>query len=190
MEHLEPKLQCRSCFPFEIVIARQSDALTYLASQNISAALSCDKNTSRHFVTHDLGTFSHVAVANPNYARRAFEDGFSADTVIKAKTAAYDPSNTLNARFAKQTTNTDLGSPNFKISSFHGILNLCLDGYAWAVLPRHLVQPHIKNGSLVDLCPGAELAIPMFWHVSAFLDDLLADLTSIIEDTAGQLCAA
>lgn len=187
LEHLEPKLERRSRYPFEMVIARRSNAIDYMVTQNVGAAISGLKVDSKHFVSHTLDPFTYVAVTSPDYAKSAFPNGFDASAVIVARSAAYDRSNDLNNRFVKQSFDIELGAPSFKISSFYGIRNLCVDGCAWAMLPTHLVRDHLQDGQLVDLHPGFSLKVQLYWHVSAFLDELVKDITETIGETAHRL---
>lgn len=187
--HLEPNLERKSRFPLEMVVARHSDAIDCLHSQEVSAAISNVEIKSKYFESYCLDPVPCVAVTSPNYAQTAFATGFSAPSVLKACRAAYDRFNDLNQRFAKEMLDVDLGAPRFKLSSLYGIRNLCVDGCAWAILPAHLVRDQLRSGELVNLHPGNSLEAPLYWHVSSFLDDLIKDVTTTICETAADLAS-
>jgi len=183
LEHLLPKLRKQSHFPYEMIVARKSTAMDQVKNQSVSAAISSENDNTKGIKTYPLGNLPCVAVAAPNYFDVNFSDGFDLNATRSAHSASYDRTNDLNARFIRMLFDDEIGLPTFRLPSHYGVFNLCIDGVAWSVLPRHLVADDLQSGTLIDLCPGAILEVPIYWHVASYLDSLIVDASQSIFET-------
>jgi hypothetical protein len=53
--------------------------------------------------------------------------------------------------------------------------------------PIHLAHDYLESGELVELWPSQSELLPMYWHISRTLDQLLGDVTATVIDAAADL---
>jgi LysR family transcriptional regulator, chromosome initiation inhibitor len=66
----------------------------------------------------------------------------------------------------------------------HGFVHASLQGIGWGMSPDVLVMPLLKSGDLVELAPGVDLQVPLFWQYWKLDSDVLQALTAAVRGAA------
>jgi LysR family transcriptional regulator (chromosome initiation inhibitor) len=47
----------------------------------------------------------------------------------------------------------------------------------WGMFPQGMIEPHLAEGTLVELAPGTPLDVPLYWQTARAASGLLDGLT-------------
>lgn len=180
MDAIEQFEDNQTAFCFDNIHVQDGTSISKMVRQETMSAISCENSQHYGYRTHYLGEMACWAVASPDYIASNFPTGHNKSILISADSAAYDIGNDLISRFLRERT----GHPTHKVPSPHGVLNLCLNGAAWGMMPVHLAKDHISNGDLINIVPDEELYLPLYWHVINRIDELLPKVTQTIKIAA------
>lgn len=180
MDRLEVLEDNQSIFQLNAKQVHDETAHEKMVCLETVSAITSSNNQHYGYRTHYLGEMPCWAVASPEFVAENFPTGAIKSSLLSADTAAYDISNDLVSRFLRENT----GQPTHKVPSPDGVLNLCLNGSAWAMIPAHLVGKHILDKRLVNIVRGEELYLPIYWHIIDRLDDILPIVTKTIKAAA------
>jgi LysR family transcriptional regulator (chromosome initiation inhibitor) len=56
----------------------------------------------------------------------------------------------------------------------------------WGLHPQALVAPHLAEGTLVELVPGAVLDVPLYWQHARVASSLIDGLSRQVVDAAAR----
>ena len=56
----------------------------------------------------------------------------------------------------------------------------CVAGVGWGMNPAALVDARLREGSLVELVPGVDLRVPLYWHHVRLKIPMLDRLTEAV----------
>lgn len=131
-----------------------------------------------------LGTLRYRATASPAYFKRHFSTGVTPATIARAPALTFNQKDRLQHAWIRQTLGKSVTYPTHWLPSTQSFVDASLTGMGWGVNPIPLVRDHLAAGRLVELVPGAVLAVPLFWQVNRLAADRLSDLTKGIVTTA------
>jgi LysR family transcriptional regulator, chromosome initiation inhibitor len=133
-----------------------------------------------------LGSLRYVATASPDFLRRHFPAGVTADALARAPVLRFDHKDKLQARWMAQAVGAELTAPVHWIPATHGFVDAALVGLGWGMNPIALAEPHLAAGRLVELLPGRRLDIPLHWQQARIGARLLESLTRDVVAAARQ----
>ncbi len=84
----------------------------------------------------------------------------------------------------------DVDAPSHWLPATQAFIDAALHGIAWGMNPVSLVREHLESGALVELLPGRELAVPLYWQHSRLQVPMLSELTRCVASAAKGLRAA
>lgn len=167
----------------ELAVDDQDHTAAWLRSGAVLAAVTGTARPPAGFNSRPLGAMRYVAAASPAYVARYFASGVGAGSLAHAPSLAFNNKDDLQARWVRRLCHRDVELPRHAVPSAHAFVAAALAGMGWGLHPQVLVAPHLAQGKLVELVPGAVLDVPLHWqHARA--------ASSLIEGLSRQIVAA
>jgi LysR family transcriptional regulator (chromosome initiation inhibitor) len=165
---------------FEITSVDQDLTIEELKTGRSIAAVSACKTPAHGFRRNYLGQDIYRATASPNYVQRYFSNGVTLDTLQSAPSQKCGRQDCLQDQWIKQNFGSSIRINNFIVPSKLGCVKACLNDIVWGVNPAHLVDHHLKAGSLIELIPQTPLHKALYWHYSEIIQMPLTPVTTCI----------
>ena len=167
--------------PLEIITDDQDFTHEWLREGQVLGCVTTLDNALRGCKVQFLGAMDYVAVASAEYAARVCPQGLNAHNFRQIPFVAFNRKDDLPVEFVSKALGLKRVSLNQRfVPSAQGQMLAVLDGWGASALPHMLVQEGLDSGELVDLCPGAVVTVPLYWHCwnlhSAVIDRLTAAL--------------
>ena len=173
-------------FFVDIILCGLAETKQALCNGEIHAALTASKEPIADFDSNFLGRHVYKATASPDFVKKYFAKGVTQNSVALAPSLQFCETDTQRQQWSTQAFGESHINPTTYLPSSHGILNVCLEGGAWAVNSGLLADKYIENGKLVELILGYDLFSDLYWHVSQNVSSRLANLTQTVVQTAQQ----
>lgn len=138
------------------------------------------------YQNYHLGKQTFKAISNADFANQFFDINANLKTLHKAPNVAHNSAADLGSRFLTQLGGDLCQCNSDTVPSLYSIMNACLDGKAWAMVPTPLVQNHIHDGRLIDLCPGESLNVDIYLYVLRSLQSVVPQVTDLINAAAAE----
>jgi LysR family transcriptional regulator (chromosome initiation inhibitor) len=170
-----------SGLPLEIITDDQDFTHEWLREGQVLGCVTTLDNALRGCKVQFLGAMDYVAVASAEYAVQNCPQGLNAHNFRQIPFVAFNRKDDLQAEFVSKALGLKRVSLNQRfVPSSEGQVHAVRDGWGASALPHMLVKPRIASGELVNLCPGAVVSVPLYWHCwnlhSAVIDRLTAAL--------------
>lgn len=177
--------------PLEIITDDQDFTHEWLREGQVLGCVTTLDNALRGCKVQFLGCMDYVVVAGADYAHAHCPQGLTAHNFRQIPFVAFNRKDDLQAEFVSQALGLKRVSLNLRfVPSSEGQVRAVLDGWGASVLPHMLVQERLLGGELVNLCPGAVVSVPLYWHCwnlhSAVIDRLTAALKRAALETLHQ----
>lgn len=130
-----------------------------------------------------LGVMSYRCVATPAFARRWFPDGLTAQSVAVAPAVIYNRSDTLHARYLVQMGLSE-HVPHSYFPSSEGFVAFIKAGFGYGMAPLIQIRAELERGDLIELAPGTQFPVPLYWHRWNIQTPLTVRLNQAIVETA------
>lgn len=171
---------------FDLRIDDQDTADNWLRRGAVSAAVTGHDRAVPGCDLFALGAMRYVATASPAFMRRYFPQGVTTTALSKAPMLTFNAKDQLQTRWIKQKTGKHLHPPAHQMPSTHAFVDAALQGLAWGMNPKTLVEGHLATGRLIALDPLEPQDVPLFWQVTRVMADALSPLTRAVMDNAGR----
>jgi len=169
---------------FDIFQDDQEHTAERLRSGEALAAVTAEAEPLQGCRRVPLGAMEYIAVATPRFIATNFSDGISFEAAANAAHLLFDRKDQL----LRQWFLTAFGEPaphvGHLVPSVSGYLACTLNGAGWGLNPRFSAEPHIKNGSLIELVPGTPVIVPLYWQSSGPGSEIMKVLSAIVADVA------
>ncbi|WP_157216280.1 LysR family transcriptional regulator ArgP [Flavisphingomonas formosensis] len=157
-----------------------------LRSGDVFAAITADASPVQGCRILALGSLRYVAAASPDFARRHFAEGVTAETLTHAPVLRFDRNDILQSQWVRGSLGIELAAPIHWIPSTQGFLDMAIAGLGWGLHPLVIAQPHLDAGRLVELMPGKQVDMPLYWQYSRLGAKLLERLSATVSRVARQ----
>ena len=181
---LKDHLQSNEQPLLDIAVIDADHSIELMKSGDVIAALSGARQPVNGFKAHHLGCVAHRAVASPDFFKRHFKDGVTAQSVSVAPSLRYDNQDGLVLQWLDQVFKTTAHAATMRLPCRNEIIESCLRGTAWSVLPDLDLKHHLEDGSLIELVPETSVQRELYWHVSSAMVEPLAHITASIRKAA------
>ncbi|MBP2309900.1 ArgP/LysG family DNA-binding transcriptional regulator [Azospirillum melinis] len=168
---------------FDLVLDDQDHSAEWLRKGEVLAAVTASAVPVPGCNSHPLGALRYRATANPDYLRRHFPDGVTAECLATAPCLTFNRKDRLQAQWLRLV----LGDhepvptpPTHWLPSTHAFVDGALAGLGWGMNPDPLVADHLAAGRLVELVPGRPLDVPLHWQQSRIAGTALAELSRAV----------
>ena len=109
-----------------------------------------------------------------------------AGTLALAPSLLFSAKDDLQARWVRRLCRRHVELPRHTLPSSQAFVTAALAGMGWGLHPQALIQPHLDDGSLVELVPHTPLDVPLYWHEARAASSLLEGLTRVVVGAAKQ----
>jgi LysR family transcriptional regulator (chromosome initiation inhibitor) len=164
----------------DVAIDDQEHTHEWLRSGEVLAAVTGDSRAVQGCNSIALGKLKYCAVASPEYVQRYFPEGVTAASLSKAPSLIFSTKDRLQAQWIRSLCRRDLDAPTHWLPSTQAFIDASVAGIGWGMNPRALIASHLRDGSLVELVPGRQLSVPLYWQHSRLQMPMLARLTKAV----------
>jgi len=168
----------------DVALDDQEHTLDWLRSGEVQAAVTANSRPVQGCDSAALGKLRYAAVASPEYVQRYFPRGVTAAALAEAPSLNFDRKDRLQARWIRSVCKRDVEVPVHWLPSIQAFVDAGLAGIGWGVNPLALVRAHLRSGALLELVPGRQLAVPLFWQHTRLQMPMLARLTGAVMSAA------
>ncbi|SMF81106.1 LysR family transcriptional regulator, chromosome initiation inhibitor [Azospirillum oryzae] len=170
---------------FDLVLDDQDHSAEWLRKGEVVAAVTASAAPVPGCNSHPLGALRYRATASPDYLRRHFADGVTADALANAPCLTFNRKDQLQAQWLRMVLGDGdqgpaLTPPTHWLPSTHAFVDGALAGLGWGMNPDPLVADHLAAGRLVELVAGRPLDVPLYWQQSRIAGTALADLSRAV----------
>ncbi len=131
-----------------------------------------------------LGSLRYVATASPDFARRWFEAGISADALARAPSLLFDNNDRLQEVWVRRVVRRDVALPVHRIPATQAFIDAAVAGVGWGMNPLSLVRAQLKAGTLLELVPDTPVDVPLYWQATRLKVPVLERLTRSVARAA------
>lgn len=170
--------QAASDLLFDVTSVDQDHTLHRLRAGEVQAAVTTENQPVAGCNVTPLGALRYVATCSPEFARRWFTDGVSAESLQDAPALVFDRQDRLQNHWVQR----ECGRPlllkrQHMLPSTKGFVSAAEAGLGWGMNPENLVREKIENGSLVAMGWRPEFDTPLYWQVSRIVAAPLGPLS-------------
>ncbi|GBQ91439.1 transcriptional regulator [Acetobacter nitrogenifigens DSM 23921 = NBRC 105050] len=155
-----------------------------LRSGEVLAAVTADPDPVQGCQITQLGALRYVACASPAFAARYFPNGVTPTALAEAPVLRFDRRDALLTRWMRAACGGEPSAPTHWAPSTAAFVDLAMIGVAWSLNPLPLVRPHLADGRLIDLAPGQEIDVPLYWQAARLEASALRRLTDAVRTAA------
>ena len=164
----------------QVAVDDQDHTAEWLRSGAVLAAVSATARPASGCNSRPLGAMRYLAAASPAFLQRHFAHGVGAASLALAPSLVFNAKDELQARWVRRLCHRHVELPRHALPSPHAFVTAGLAGMGWGLHPQALIQPHLDNGSLVELLPATPLDVPLHWHTARAASGLLDGLSAAI----------
>lgn len=174
----------RSNVMLNIAVDDQDYTVDWLKRGRVLAAVTSMPQPAAGCTVTALGHLRYVATASPEFMRRYFADGVTAEAMSHAPVLTFNNKDSMQGDWLAANFGSNPAPPTHWLPSTQGFVEACILGIGWSLNPIGLVSAHIAAGRLVELIPGATTDIPLYWQVSRWAQSQFPELTRQVVNTA------
>lgn len=161
----------------ELSVDDQDHTAEWLRTGAVLAAVTGTARAAAGCNSQPLGAMRYVAAASPAFVARYFAHGVGAGSLAAAPSLVFNAKDELQARWVRRLCHRHVELPRHLLPSSQAFVTAALAGMGWGMLPESMAEPHLADGSLVELVPGTPLDVPLYWHTARAASHLLDGLT-------------
>lgn len=179
-----PALATLDGFLFDLVIDDQDHSADWLKRGEVTAAVTAHGGAIAGCDAHPLGALRYLACAAPDYMRRWFAGGVTAESLGAAPALVFNRKDKLQGRWAKAALGTRVAFRGHVIASAEGFVTATRLSLGWGMLPEAMIGDDLAAGRIAPLIPGTPLDVPLHWQVGRLPGGALPRLTKAIRQAA------
>jgi LysR family transcriptional regulator (chromosome initiation inhibitor) len=174
----------------DLHVEDQDHSSALLRQGRVLAAVSAQALPVQGCKVRPLGRMRYLAVASPAFMRRHFGHGVVEAALAVAPCNVFNQKDQLQARFLRRLSRRRLDPPQHRVPGTHGFVHAAVQGLGWGMNPDVLVAPLLASGELVELLPGQQLDVPLYWQHWSLDAPVLQALTDCVCNAAGAMLHA
>lgn len=177
----------RQGLPIEIIADDQDFTHEWLRSGQVLGCVTTLRQALRGCRVAPLGSMSYVAVAAPSYASKHAPEGLSAQNFRAMCFVAFNRKDDMQAEFVGRALGLKrVALKQTFVPSSEGQVRAVLAGWGVSVVPELLVRGLLQQGQLLNLAPGHQQAVALYWHCWNLQSELLDALSRALSAAALQ----
>ena len=181
----------RQRLPLEIIVDDQDFTHEWLREGQVLGCVTTLKQALRGCKMVPLGAMRYVAVASAAFAEKHLPGGLTAHNFREVSYLSFNRKDDMAAEFVARAFGLKRVALNHLfVPSSEGQLHAVKAGWAVGVLPELLVRSGLADGTLVDMAPGQELPIKLYWHCWNLESEVLDTLTQALTEAAERTLTA
>ena len=164
----------------DVHVDDQDHTAQWLRQGTVVAAVTGTARAATGCNSQPLGAMRYIAAASPAFMARHFAQGVGAASLARAPSLAFNPKDDLQARWARRLCHRTVELPRHHLPSTQAFVTAAVQGMGWGLQPLSLIERELRDGTLVELVPGAPLDVPLYWQqaraAGAWLEGLTRDV--------------
>lgn len=168
----------------DVVLEDEEHTIDGLKNGQVLAAITSQAQAVQGCSIVELGKLRYRAVASPEFVRRHFDSGVTADNLSTAPALRFNHKDQMQAQWIRARLGRDVVTPTHWLPSTQAFVDACLVGIGWSLNPELLVQSHLRAGTLVELMPDSALDVPLYWQHTRLNVPTLDRLTRAVTTAA------
>ncbi|MDG1288355.1 MAG: LysR family transcriptional regulator ArgP [Lentibacter sp.] len=177
-------LDSSGAFRYEVLVDDESISAEWLRRREVMAAVTTQDSPLRGCNAYPLGCMRYISTASPAFIRQWMPEGPTPATLCKAPMLRFSANDNLQTNWLRQHFGAGLNPPVHFIPSTTVFVEATSTGLGWALNPASLVEPHLANGTLVEILPASHHNNPLYWQISRILAPALSSLTDKLRQNA------
>ncbi|EZP62949.1 HTH-type transcriptional regulator ArgP [Delftia sp. RIT313] len=169
----------------DISIDDQDHTAKRIREGEVLAAVTATSSAIPGCNTWPLGRMRYVAAASPDFIRRYLKDGITPEAMARTPMMSYGRKDSLQDQWLQRLgAEGRRNTPRHFLPSNQGYTRACELGMGWGMHPPPMIGAQLAEGSLVELLPGNDLDIPMYWAHARNAQASLQRLTDCVIQAA------
>ncbi|MEK7417977.1 MAG: HTH-type transcriptional regulator ArgP [Pseudomonadota bacterium] len=169
----------------DISINDQDHTAKRIREGEVMAAVTATSSAIPGCNTWPLGRMRYVAAASPDFIRRYLKDGITPEAMARTPMMSYGRKDSLQDQWLQRLgAEGRRSTPRHFLPSNQGYTRACELGMGWGMHPPLMIGAQLAEGSLVELLPGNDLDIPMYWAHARNAQASLQRLTDCVIQAA------
>ena len=161
----------------ELSVDDQDHTAEWLRTGAVVAAVTGTARPATGCNSQPLGVMRYLAAASPAFMARHFAQGVGAGSLAQAPSLLFNTKDELQAGWVRRLCHRHVELPRHTLPSSHAFVTAALAGMGWGMFPQGMIEPHLAEGTLVELAPGTPLDVPLYWQTARAASGLLDGLT-------------
>jgi LysR family transcriptional regulator (chromosome initiation inhibitor) len=161
----------------ELSVDDQDHTAEWLRTGAVVAAVTGTARPATGCNSQPLGVMRYLAAASPAFVARHFAQGVGAGSLAQAPSLLFNTKDELQAGWVRRLCHRHVELPRHTLPSSHAFVTAALAGMGWGMFPQGMIEPHLAEGTLVELAPGTPLDVPLYWQTARAASGLLDGLT-------------
>jgi LysR family transcriptional regulator (chromosome initiation inhibitor) len=173
---------------FKVIADDQATITDMLKRGELLGGISTSEMPSKGFSSDALGVMHYRCVASPEFAMRAFPDGFDLQHTLRAHAVMLGNSDRVHDDFLAEVFGFNVDKyPRHHFPSTEARLGAIRSGIGYGLVPAPQVDAYIDEGELVDLTPARTLDVYLYWH-QCIIDSTMFDTVRSAVDARARAC--
>lgn len=169
----------------DISIDDQDHTAKRIREGEVLAAVTATSSAIPGCNTWPLGRMRYVAAASPDFIRRYLKDSITPEAMARTPMMSYGRKDSLQDQWLQRLgAEGRRNTPRHFLPSNQGYTRACELGMGWGMHPPLMIGAQLAEGSLVELLPGNDLDIPMYWAHARNAQASLQRLTDCVIQAA------
>lgn len=148
----------------DLSIDDETHTAEWLRTGAVLAAVTASLKPGQGCRSVPLGRMRYRATASPAFKKKYFGRGVTAKALAEAPSLAFSRKDKLQAQWLQAVCGQAVEVPRHWLPSTQAFVAASVAGVGWGMNPATLVEPHLRDGSLVELVRGADLQVPLYWQ--------------------------
>ena len=175
---------------FTVHLEAEQHSADYLRRGAVMAAVTATPRPVQGCTVSTLGSMRYRAVATPALVARHGGTRGTLEALGHIPVLVFDQADDLQHRFVRQRLGRELSSPVHYVPASAQYTEALLQELGWGLLTEPFCQHHLDRGDLVELAPGFELDVPLYWQRWRIDSPLMDQLTRTVQHTAARILKA
>ncbi|MBT2300085.1 LysR family transcriptional regulator ArgP [Variovorax paradoxus] len=158
----------------------QEHTAEWLRTGAVLAAVTASAKPGQGCRSVPLGHMRYFATASPAFKKKYFAGGVTAQALAEAPSLVFNRKDKLQAQWLRAACGKPVETPRHWLPSPQAFVAACVAGMGWGTNPASLVEAQLRDGSLVELLPGVDLQVPLYWHHVRLKIPMLDRLTDAV----------
>ena len=149
---------------FDLYREDQAHTTELLRQGTVMGAVTSEPTAVQGCSVRSIGRMRYRPMASPAFAERWFASGATTESFAVAPLVEFDRRDTLQQRYLDRRTAAGVHPPRHYIPTSVDFASAVMLGLGWGMLPDAQCVEEERAGLLVQLDPGAETIVPLYWQ--------------------------
>jgi LysR family transcriptional regulator (chromosome initiation inhibitor) len=171
---------------FDIRIEDQDHSARLLREGAVMGAVTTERTPVAGCRVQSLGVMRYVPVAAVDYVARYLPDGFSAESVIRAPSLAWNRADALQDMLVRKVFRRLIARPVHYVPTAEGFAAGVRAGLGWGMFPDRLIEAELGADTVVRIS-DEHLDVPLYWQCWKLDSPMVTNVTDAVQSAAAQL---